>query len=52
MQATWLPLFLGLYAVEQTADVGLTALNLWHARRCRGVPEGLEGLLDPAVAER
>ena len=52
MQATWLPLFLGLYAAEQTADVGLTALNLWHARRCRGVPEGLEGLLDPAVAER
>jgi STE24 endopeptidase len=52
MQPSWLPLFLGLYAVEQSADLGLTALNLWHARRCRGVPEGLEGLLDPAVAER
>jgi STE24 endopeptidase len=52
MQPSWLPLLLGLYAAEQTADLGLTALNLWWASRARGVPEGLEGLLDPEVAER
>jgi len=52
MQPSWLPLFLGAYAAEQSAEIGLTALNLWHARRSRGVPEGLEGLLDPAIADR
>jgi STE24 endopeptidase len=52
MQPPILPLFVGLFAVEQTADLALLGLNLWQARRVRGVPEGLEGLLDPAIAER
>jgi STE24 endopeptidase len=52
MQSAVLPIFLGLYAVEQTADLGLLWLNLWRARRAHGVPDELGGLLDPAVAER
>jgi hypothetical protein len=52
MQTSWRPVLLGVYAAEQTADLGLTALNLRRARRAFWAPEGLEGLLDPAVAER
>jgi STE24 endopeptidase len=52
MQPPILPLFVGLFAVEQTADMGLIGLNLWQAHRARGVPEGLEGLADPEIAER
>lgn len=52
MQATILPLFLGFFAAEQTADLGVLIVNLWHARRARGVPEELEGLVEPSVAER
>lgn len=47
-----LPVFVGLYAVEQAADLGLLGLNLWHAHRSRGVPPELEGLVDPEIAER
>jgi len=52
MQPPILPLFVGLFAVEQTADLGLIGLNLWRAHRSRGVPEELEGLADPDIAER
>ena len=52
MQPALLPIFVGLFAVEQTADLLLIGLNLWRAHRARGVPEGLEGLVDPAIAER
>jgi STE24 endopeptidase len=52
MQSTVLPFLLGFYAVEQGADLGLIGLNLWRASRSRGVPEELDGLLDPEVAER
>jgi STE24 endopeptidase len=52
MQAPIFPLFVGLFAVEQTADLGLIGLNLWHIRRSRGVPEGLDGFLEPEAAER
>ncbi|MBK7506572.1 MAG: M48 family metallopeptidase [Bacteroidetes bacterium] len=52
MQATFLPVFLGFFAAEQTADLGVLLVNLWHAHRCRGVPDDLQGLVEPEVAER
>lgn len=52
MQHSIIPLFVGLFAAEQAADLGLHGLNLWHSHRSRGVPEALEGLVDPEVAER
>lgn len=52
MQTPILPLFVGFFAVEQTADLGLIALNLWHTRRAPAVPEALDGLVEPEVAER
>lgn len=52
MQGTLLPVFVGFYAAEQAADLGLIGLNLWHARRSRGVPAELEGLVSPEAAER
>jgi STE24 endopeptidase len=52
MQAPIFPLFVGLFALEQTADLGLIGLNLWHTRRATTVPDELEGLLEPDAAER
>lgn len=52
MQAPIFPLFVGLYAIEQTADIGLIGLNLWHTRRAAAVPEALDGLVEPELAER
>ncbi len=52
MQAPIFPLFVGLIATWQTADLGLIALNLWHTRRAPAVPEELEGLVEPERAER
>jgi STE24 endopeptidase len=52
MQALIFPVFVGLFAAEQTVDLGLLGLNLWHTWRSRGVPEDLDGLLDLGVAER
>ncbi|MCM2333618.1 MAG: M48 family metalloprotease [Anaeromyxobacteraceae bacterium] len=52
MASPILPLFVGLIAIEQTADVGLIALNLWHTRRAPAVPEELDGLVEVEAAER
>lgn len=52
MQSSIFPLFLGLFAIEQTADLGLIGLNLWHTRRAPAVPEELEGLLEPERASQ
>lgn len=52
MQAPIFPLFVGFFAIEQTADLGLIGLNLWHTRRAPVVPEELDGLLEPEDAER
>lgn len=52
MQAPIFPLFVGLYAIEQTADIALIGLNLWHTRRSAAVPDVLDGLVEPETAER
>ncbi len=46
------PVFLGVFVLAQTIELGLIALNLGTASRARGVPPSLKGLVPRRVAER
>jgi STE24 endopeptidase len=45
-------LVVGAIAVERISRLALTALDLRRSSRSRGVPAGLDGLLDPEAAEQ
>jgi STE24 endopeptidase len=52
MQGFALPVFVGFFAAERAADLGLATLDVWHSARTRELPVELEGLIDEEVAER
>jgi STE24 endopeptidase len=52
MQGLVFQLFLGLFAAERATNLGLAALEAWHARRAGEVALVADGLMDGVTAQR